>query len=129
MLFEAGGYLDAVTYTYEDIGYIILYSNYSPCNEADHCCLSKIYSFLTKYPQVTLCIYFSKLYHIENSLPTAVWNHEVLKSLSSLWPHVTLHPLCGGIWHYLLCNFVHGIPGSTLYHPALPSRTLGDQPN
>ncbi|NWX94820.1 ABEC4 enzyme, partial [Nothoprocta ornata] len=129
MLFEAGGYLDAVTYTYRDIGYIILYSNYSPCNEADHCCISKIYSFLMKYPEITLFIYFSKLYHTENSLPTATWNHEALQSLSSLWPRVNLHLLCGGIWHYLLCNFVCGFPGSTLYHPALPSRTLRDQLN
>ncbi|NXA34115.1 ABEC4 enzyme, partial [Eudromia elegans] len=129
MLFEIGGYLDAVTYTYEDIGYIILCSNYSPCNEADHYCINKIYGFLMKYPEVTLCTYFSKLYHIEDSFPTSMRNREALQSLSSSWPHVTLHPLCGGIWHYLLCNFVCGITGSTLYHPALPSRTLQDQPN
>ncbi|NXA57634.1 ABEC4 enzyme, partial [Nothocercus julius] len=129
MLFEAGGYLDAVTYTYEDIGYIILYSNYSPYNDTDHCCIHQIYSFLMKYPEVTLCIYFSKLYHTEDSFPTTMGNHEALKSLSSLWPHVTLYPLCSGIWHYLLCNFVCGIPGSNPYYPALPSRTLQDQPN
>ncbi|XP_013811739.2 putative C-_U-editing enzyme APOBEC-4 [Apteryx mantelli] len=129
MLFEAGGYLDSVTHTYENIGYIILYSNHSPCNEAEHCCISKIYNFLIKYPEVTLCIYFSQLYHTEDSFPTATWNREALRSLSSLWPHVTLYPLSGGMWHYLLCNFVYGIPASTLYHPALSSRTLPDQPN
>ncbi|KFQ95799.1 Putative C-_U-editing enzyme APOBEC-4, partial [Nipponia nippon] len=128
-LFEVGGYLDAVTDAYEDIGYIILYSNYSPCNEAYHCCISKIYNFLLKYPEITLCIYFSQLYHTEDGFPTAAWNREALRSLSSLWPRVTLQRLPGGTWRYLLCNFVCGFPGSTLYHPASPSSTLADQQN
>ncbi|KAM6077684.1 putative C-_U-editing enzyme APOBEC-4 [Theristicus caerulescens] len=129
MLFEVGGYLDAVTDAYEDIGCIILYSNYSPCNEAYHCCISKIYNFLLKYPEITLCIYFSQLYHTEDGFPTAAWNREALRSLSSLWPRVTLQTLPGGTWRYLLCNFVYGIPGSTLYHPASPSSTLADRQN
>ncbi|KAM7107682.1 putative C-_U-editing enzyme APOBEC-4 [Ciconia maguari] len=129
MLFEVGGYLDAVTDAYKNIGCIILYSNYSPCNEAYHCCISKIYNFLLKYPEITLCIYFSQLYHTEDGFPTAAWNRKALRSLSSLWPLVTLQRLPGGAWHYLLCNFVYGIPGSTLYHPTSLSRTLADQQN
>ncbi|XP_024065507.2 putative C-_U-editing enzyme APOBEC-4 [Terrapene carolina triunguis] len=129
MLFEMGGYLDAVTYDYDSIGYIILYSNYSPCNEAEHCCISKIYNFLTKYPDITLCIYFSQLYHTEDDFPVSIWNCEALRSLASLWPHVTLNPLCGGVWHSLLCNFVSGMPEATLYHPILPARALADQQN
>ncbi|XP_010114936.1 PREDICTED: putative C-_U-editing enzyme APOBEC-4 [Chlamydotis macqueenii] len=129
MLFEVGGYLDAVTDAYENIRWIILYSNYSPCNEAHHCCVSKIYNFLLKYPEIRLCIYFSQLYHTEDGFPTAVWNREALRSLSSLWPRVILQRLPGGMWHYLLCNFVYGIPGSTLYHLASPSRTLAEQQN
>ncbi|NXT94343.1 ABEC4 enzyme, partial [Anhinga rufa] len=129
MLFEVGGYLDAVTDAYANIRCIILYSNYSPCNEAYHCCISKIYNFLLKYPEITLCIYFSQLYHTEASFPTAMWNHEALRSLSSLWPRVTLQTMPGGTWHYLLCNFVYAIPGSTLYHPTSPSRTLADGQN
>ncbi|NXX15568.1 ABEC4 enzyme, partial [Podargus strigoides] len=127
MLFEVGGYLDAVTDAYEDVGCVILYSKYSPCNEAYHCCVSKIYNFLLKYPEITLCIYFSQLYHTEEGFPTAVWNRQALRSLSSLWPQVTLQRLPGDTWHYLLCNFVYGIPGSTLHHPTPPSRTLADR--
>ncbi|XP_010310063.2 putative C-_U-editing enzyme APOBEC-4 [Balearica regulorum gibbericeps] len=129
LLFEVGGYLDAVTDAHENIGYILLFSNYSPCNEAYHCCISKIYSFLRKYPGIALCIYCSQLYHTEDGFPAAAWNREALRSLSSLWPRVTLQRLPGGMWHYLLCNFVHGIPGSTLYHPAPPSRTLAEGQN
>ncbi|NXF33272.1 ABEC1 enzyme, partial [Nyctibius bracteatus] len=129
MLFEAGGYLDAVTDACENIRCIILYSNYSPCNEAHHGCVSKIYSFLLRYPKITLCFYFSRLYHTEDGVPTAVWNRRALRSLSSLWPRVTLQRLPGGIWRYLLCNFVYSAPGSTLYHPTPPSRTLAERQN
>ncbi|NXL56473.1 ABEC4 enzyme, partial [Chordeiles acutipennis] len=129
LLFEAGGYLDAVTGTYRNIGFIILYSKYSPCNEAYHCCVSKIYNFLLKYPEITLRIYFSQLYRTEDGFLTAAWNREALRSLSSLWPRVTLQRLPGGTWHYLLYNFVSGIPGSTLYHPTPLSRTLADGQN
>ncbi|XP_067996609.1 putative C-_U-editing enzyme APOBEC-4 [Melanerpes formicivorus] len=129
MLFEAGGYLDAVTGAYENRGCIILYSNYSPCNEAFHCCISKIYNFLLKYPEIKLCIFFSQLYHTEDSFPTATWNCEALWSLSSLWPQVTLQRLPEGAWPYLLCNFVYGIPGSILSHPTPTSRTSADQQN
>ncbi|NWH63351.1 ABEC1 enzyme, partial [Geococcyx californianus] len=126
MLFEVGGYLDAVTGACENIRCITLYSNYSPCNEASHCCLSKIYNFLLKYPEITLYIYFSQLYHTEDDFPSAVWNREALQSLSSLWPWVTLQRLWVGAWGYLLCNFVYGIPGSTLYRPTPPLRTLAN---
>ncbi|KFQ15590.1 Putative C-_U-editing enzyme APOBEC-4, partial [Leptosomus discolor] len=129
MLFEVGGYLDAVTDAYGNIGCIILYSNYSPCNEAYHCCISKIYNFLLKYQEIILRIYFSQLYHTEDCFPTAAWNCRALWSLSSLWPRVTLQRLPGGAWHYLLCNFVHGILGSTFYHPTPSSRTLADGQN
>ncbi|KFR14668.1 Putative C-_U-editing enzyme APOBEC-4, partial [Opisthocomus hoazin] len=129
MLFEVGGYLDAVTDVYKNIRCIILYANYSPCNEAYHCCISKIYNFLLKYPEITLCIYFSRLYHTEDGFPTATWNQEALRSLSSLWPRVTLQRLPAGTQHYLLLNFVYGIPGPTLYHPAPPSRTLAGGQN
>ncbi|KAH1166151.1 hypothetical protein KIL84_015323 [Mauremys mutica] len=129
MLFEMGGYLDAVTHDYDSIGYIILYSNYSPCNEAEHCCISKLYNFLSKYPDITLCVYFSQLYHTEDDFPMSIWNCEALRSLASLWPHVTLNPLCGGVWHSLLYNFVSGMPEATLYHPILPARALADQQN
>ncbi|NWT42788.1 ABEC4 enzyme, partial [Chroicocephalus maculipennis] len=127
MLFEVGGYLDAVTDAYENIRCIILYSNYSPCNEAYHCCISKIYSFLLRYPEITLCIYFSELYHTEAGFPTAAWNCEALRSLSSLWPRVTLHRLPRAARRYLLCNFVYSI--LDVYHPTPLPKTLSDRRN
>ncbi|NXC41107.1 ABEC4 enzyme, partial [Penelope pileata] len=127
MLFEANGYLDSVTHAYGNIGCVILYSNYSPCNEAYHCCISKIYNFLLKYPGVTLCLYFSQPYHIEDSFPTAAWNRQALRSLASLRPQVTLRLLPAGTQCHLLSSFVCGLPGST--RPALPTGTLTDQQN
>ncbi|NXI41335.1 ABEC4 enzyme, partial [Galbula dea] len=129
MLFEAGGYLDAVTDAYENIGHIILYSKYSPCNEAFHCCVSKIYNFSLRHPEITLCIYFSQLYHTEEGFPTAVWNREALWSLSRLCPRVNLQRLPMGTWPYLLGEFVYGFPGSTLPHPTPPSRIYAGQQN
>ncbi|NXR14537.1 ABEC4 enzyme, partial [Semnornis frantzii] len=129
MLFEAGGYLDAVTSACENLGHIILYSNYSPCNEAHHCCVSKIYNFLLKYPEIKLRIYFSQFYHTEDGFPTAAWNREALRSLSSLWTQVTLERLPEEAWPYLLCNFVYSIPRSTLSNLTPPSKTSADQQN
>ncbi|NWH76026.1 ABEC4 enzyme, partial [Piaya cayana] len=129
MLFEVGGYLDTVTSACENIRCIILYSNYSPCNEASHGCVSKIYNFLLKYPEITLCIYLSQLYHTEDCFPSAAWNREALRSLCSLWPRVTLQRLPGEVWHSLLCDFGYGIPGSTLSHPTPLLRTVAEGQN
>ncbi|KFO75589.1 Putative C-_U-editing enzyme APOBEC-4, partial [Cuculus canorus] len=129
MLFEAGGYLDAVARTCENIRCIILYSSYSPCNEVPHCCVSKIYNFSLKYPEITLCIYFSQLYHTQAGCPSAAWNREALRSLWSLWPRVTLQRPPGELWPSLLCPFVCGIPGSTLSHPTPPLRTSAEGQN
>ncbi|KAK9403927.1 APOBEC4: Apolipoprotein B mRNA editing enzyme catalytic polypeptide like 4 [Crotalus adamanteus] len=129
MLFEMDGYLDSVVHNWGNVAYIILYSNYSPCNEAEHECISKMYSFLMKHPDITLCIYFSQLYHTEEDFPVSTWNCEALQSLASMWPQVTLNPLCGGLWHSLLYNFVCPRPQARFYHPILPIRTLADKKN
>lgn len=44
MLFEVGAYLEALRDACENIGLISLCSNYSPCKEAHHRCISQIYS-------------------------------------------------------------------------------------
>ncbi|XP_062987175.1 putative C-_U-editing enzyme APOBEC-4 [Elgaria multicarinata webbii] len=129
MLFELGGYLDSLVHNCENAAYIILYSNYSPCNEAEHGCISKIYSFLMKYRDITVCIYFSQLYHTDEDFPVFAWNCEALHSLASMWPQVTLSPLCGGLWHSLLDNFVAATPWASPYHPILPVRALADRQN
>ncbi|XP_054835322.1 putative C-_U-editing enzyme APOBEC-4 [Eublepharis macularius] len=129
MLFETGSYLDSKLQGYKNAKYIILYSNYSPCNEAEHGCISKIYDFLTKYPDVTLCVYFSQLYHTEEDFPVSAWNCDALQSLASMWPRVSLSPLCGSLWHTLLRNFVAVMPQGSFYHPILPARALADRQN
>ncbi|XP_048338426.1 putative C-_U-editing enzyme APOBEC-4 [Sphaerodactylus townsendi] len=129
MLFEMGSYLDSMISNYKNSNYIILYSNYSPCNEAEHGCISKIYNFLTKYPDITLCIYFSQLYHTDEDFPVSPWNCEALRSLASMWPRVSLSPLCGSLWHNLLSNFVAIMPWGPFYQPILPVRALADRQN
>ncbi|XP_046538226.1 putative C-_U-editing enzyme APOBEC-4 [Equus quagga] len=129
MLFELNGYFDSAIHNNDSIRHIILYSNNSPCNEANHCCISKMYNFLIMYPDVTLSIYFSQLYHTETEFPASAWNREALRSLASLWPQVTLSPISGGIWHSLLDNFVSGVSGPTVFQPILPGRALADRHN
>lgn len=129
MLFEMNGYLDLAVYNNGGIRHIVLYSNHSPCNEAHHCCISKMYNFLITHPDITLSIYFSQLYHTESEFPTSAWNREALRSLASFWPRVTLSPISGGIWHSLLNNFVSGVSGSTVFQPILTGRALADRHN
>ncbi|XP_031240614.1 putative C-_U-editing enzyme APOBEC-4 isoform X2 [Mastomys coucha] len=129
MLFEKNGYLDAVIFHNSNIRHIVLYSNNSPCNEAKHCCISKMYNFLVNYPEVTLSVFFSQLYHIENQFPTSAWNRQALRSLASLWPQVTLSPISGGLWHSILEKFVRGISGSTVPQPFTAGRILPDRYN
>ncbi|XP_044532097.1 putative C-_U-editing enzyme APOBEC-4 [Gracilinanus agilis] len=129
MLFEMGSYLESLIHNNDNGGQILLYSNYCPCNEASHCCISKIYNFLMRYPEVSLNIYFSQLYHTETDFPVSAWNREALRSLASLWPQVTLNPISGRIWHYLLYHFVSGVSGAILYQPIWPARALADRHN
>lgn len=129
MLFEMNGYLDSAIRSNNAIRHIILYSSNSPCNEADHCCVSKMYNFLVMYPDVTLSIYFSQLYHTEPEFRASAWNREALRSLASLWPQVILSPISGGIWHSLLNNFVSGVSGSAVFQPILTGRALADRHN
>ncbi|XP_012870959.1 PREDICTED: putative C-_U-editing enzyme APOBEC-4 [Dipodomys ordii] len=129
MLFEIHGYLDSVISSNSTIKHIILYSNHTPCNEANNCCISKMYHFLMLYPNLTLSVYFSQFYHTGNEFPAAPWNREALRSLASLWPQVTLSPISGGIWHSLLNTFVNGISGSAVFQPILAGRAMADRYN
>ncbi|XP_069069841.1 putative C-_U-editing enzyme APOBEC-4 [Pleurodeles waltl] len=129
VLFDVDGYLDLVIPYYDNIGYITLYSNYTPCNEYGHYCLSKMYDFLNRHPNLRLDIYFSLLYHTEDDFATAAWNRGALRSLASLWPQVTINPLSGRVWHVLLRRFVKNLPESTLSQPILPARASVDRYN
>ncbi|XP_055671497.1 LOW QUALITY PROTEIN: putative C-_U-editing enzyme APOBEC-4 [Falco peregrinus] len=104
---------------------------YSPCNEAYHCCISKIYNFLLKHPEVTLCTYFSQLYHTGEGFPTTAWNRENLYLQGkTMWNAEESWNKIQILFYsslYLFCNFVCGIPRSSLYHPSPPSRTLAQR--
>nr|DBA18216.1 TPA: hypothetical protein GDO54_016491 [Pyxicephalus adspersus] len=114
ILFQKHGYLDSFLYQHDSVGYITLYANFTPCNEYGHYCISQIYDLLIKYSQMRLDIYFSQLYHVDISSPSAVWNRDALKSLAAHWPRVTLNPL---------------IPETTLNQPILPIRASADRHN
>ncbi|CAH2311913.1 U-editing enzyme APOBEC-4 [Pelobates cultripes] len=129
MLFEEHGYVDSFLYHHESIGYITLYTNYTPCNEYAHCCTSKMHDFLIKHPQIRLDIYFSQLYHVNEDNFSSVWNREALKSLAGFWPRVTLNPISNGIWQTILYNFVKEAPATSLYQPVLPIRASTDSYN
>ncbi|KAG8436527.1 hypothetical protein GDO86_007582 [Hymenochirus boettgeri] len=129
ILFDNNGYMETLLYQLNSICYITLYANYTPCNEYTHCCISKIYNFLLKYPETRLDIYFSQLYHVDDDFPVSAWNREALKSLGNLWPQVTINPLSGGVWQTLLYSFVKGISSTTLYQPILQSRASADRFN
>ncbi|XP_018408456.1 PREDICTED: putative C-_U-editing enzyme APOBEC-4 [Nanorana parkeri] len=129
ILFEKHGYLDSFLYQHDSVGYITLYANFTPCNEYGHYCISKMYDLLIKYTQMRLDIYFSQMYHVEVSFPSAVWNRDALKSLAGHWPRVTINPLSDGIWKTVLCAFVKEVPETTTNQPILPIRASADRHN
>ncbi|XP_071983370.1 putative C-_U-editing enzyme APOBEC-4 [Engystomops pustulosus] len=129
MLFENLGYVDSFIYQHNPVGYLTLYTNYTPCNEYGHCCISKIYDLLVRYPEMRLDIYFSQLYHIAEEFPGSFWNKEALKSLAGHWPRVTLNPLSNGLWKTVLYSFVKEVPENTFYQPILPARASADSYN
>ncbi|XP_041063727.1 putative C-_U-editing enzyme APOBEC-4 [Carcharodon carcharias] len=129
IFFDVDGYLDTLLYSYENIAYITIYSNYTPCNERTHYCINKIYDFLVNYPSTRLDIYFSELYHTDDHYSESGWNREALHSLASLWPRVTLNPINSAMWLTILHRFVNGVPRTTLYNPVLPERAFADMNN
>ncbi|NXM65282.1 ABEC4 enzyme, partial [Serilophus lunatus] len=129
VLFGAGGYLDAAAAACGSIRSISLYSNFSPCNEARHWCVREMHGFLLRHPRISLCIYFSELYHAGDGSPRALGNVRALRSLCRLWPRVTLQRLPGGARHYLLCRFVCGTPGTSARHPLLPAAPSAGRQN
>ncbi|XP_067893922.1 putative C-_U-editing enzyme APOBEC-4 isoform X2 [Heterodontus francisci] len=129
MFFDTDGYLDTLMYSYENIAYITIYSNYTPCNERTHYCINKMYNFLVNYPSTRLDIYFSALYHIDDDFSESGWNREALHNLAALWPRVTLNPISSGMWLTILHRFVNGVPQTTLYNTVSPERAFADLGN
>ncbi|KAM9324526.1 putative C-_U-editing enzyme APOBEC-4 [Gastrophryne carolinensis] len=128
-LFVTHGYLDYILGQNNSVGYITLYTNFTPCNEYGHYCISKMYNMLMTYTQTRLDIYFSHMYHTTEGFPSAAWNKEALRSLASHWTRVTLNPLSDGIWKTVLYNFVKDVPENTLHQPILPIRASADSYN
>ncbi|XP_068096233.1 putative C-_U-editing enzyme APOBEC-4 [Hyperolius riggenbachi] len=128
-LFEKQGYLDSLLCLHDSISYITLYANFTPCNEYNHYCISKIYDLLIRYPQMRLDIYFSQMYHTEENFSSAPWNREALKSIAGHWPRVTVNPLSDGIWRTVLYTFVKEVPEAAMNQPILPVRASVDNYN
>ncbi|XP_062919946.1 putative C-_U-editing enzyme APOBEC-4 [Mobula hypostoma] len=126
MFFDTDGYLDALMYSYENIAYITIYSNYTPCNERAQYCISKMYDFLINYPSTRLDIYFSALYHTDDSNIESGWNKKALHYLAAFWPRVTINPISNWTWLNILHRFVNGVPWTVLYNPVLPERAHAD---
>ncbi|KAJ8419002.1 hypothetical protein AAFF_G00005010 [Aldrovandia affinis] len=96
------GYLSSVLEaSEEDVSYIMLYSNYTPCDEAPSLCASSMTRFLEHHPWVRLDLLFSQLYR-----PALPENQAGLRALAALWPRLTLSPISGGAWAQLQRRFV-----------------------
>uniref|UniRef100_A0A8C5PDE1 Apolipoprotein B mRNA editing enzyme catalytic polypeptide like 4 n=1 Tax=Leptobrachium leishanense TaxID=445787 RepID=A0A8C5PDE1_9ANUR len=129
ILFEEHGYLDFNLYCHQSVGYLTLYSNYTPCDEYAHCCATKMNDFLIRYPQIRMDIYFSQLYHVDENNPSSLWNREALRTLAGHWSRVTVNPISNRIWQTILYDFVREVPAATLHQPILPARASADSYN
>ncbi|KAM9478615.1 putative C-_U-editing enzyme APOBEC-4 [Salvelinus alpinus] len=125
LLFDHQGYLSSVLEVCEEVSYIILYCNYTPCQE----CSQTLISFLLHYPWVRLDLLFSQLYHTAPSQTHSLDNQTGLRSLAALWPRLTLSPISGAAWGHLLRCFVRDVPPSALQLPLLPERVEADRVN
>ncbi|KAG9351270.1 hypothetical protein JZ751_025162, partial [Albula glossodonta] len=130
LLFDsAEGYLWSVLEAGEDVSYIMLYSNYTPCEEAPSLCASTTAHFLAQHPWVRLDLLFSQLYHTDDSWPCSPQNQGGLRILAGLWPRVTLSPLSGGAWAQLQRKFVRDAISSAPPPPPMPGRAVADRLN
>ncbi|CAB1324269.1 unnamed protein product [Coregonus sp. 'balchen'] len=128
LLFDHQGesdYLSSVLEVCEEVSYIMLYCNYTPCQE----CCQTMASFLLRYPWMRLDVLFSQLYHTAPSQPYSLDNQTGLRSLAALWPRLTLSPISGAAWGHLLRCFVRDVPPSALQFPLLPERVEADRVN
>ncbi|XP_066548272.1 putative C-_U-editing enzyme APOBEC-4 [Amia ocellicauda] len=131
LLFDTHGYLHSVLSAYENVGYICLYSNYTPSEEPGlgGGSVSAMTRFLEEWPGARLDLHFSQLYHTQDGHPHGPANRLALRALASLWPRVTLSPLCAGGWLSLLRGFVRGVPAEVWQRPLLPGRVAADRHN
>uniref|UniRef100_A0A4W5QAW3 CMP/dCMP-type deaminase domain-containing protein n=1 Tax=Hucho hucho TaxID=62062 RepID=A0A4W5QAW3_9TELE len=125
LLFDHQGYLSSVLEVCEEVSYIMLYCNYTPCQE----CSQTLISFLLHYPWVRQDLLFSQLYHTAPSQTHSLDNQTGLRSLAALWPRLTLSPISGAAWGHLLRCFVRDVPPSALQLPLLPERVEVDRVN
>ncbi|XP_036374909.1 putative C-_U-editing enzyme APOBEC-4 [Megalops cyprinoides] len=129
LLFASEGYLPTVLEAGEEVSYIMLYSNYTPCQELPSMCASVMVAFMEQHPWVRLDLLFSQLYHTQQGWPCSRENQAGLRSLAALWPRVTLSPISGGTWGQLLHLFVRDTALSAPQPPPMPGRVAADRLN
>ncbi|XP_069050796.1 putative C-_U-editing enzyme APOBEC-4 [Lepisosteus oculatus] len=129
LLFDTDGYLCSVLSVYDNVSYVTLYSNYTPCEEPPGHCASALTHFLQAHPALRLDLLFSQLYHTEDWHPYGSANRQALRALGALWPRLTLSPISGGWWLSLLRKFVWGVPPDTSRRPFQPGRAALDWHN
>ncbi|XP_071778063.2 putative C-_U-editing enzyme APOBEC-4 [Centroberyx gerrardi] len=123
------GYLWSVLEACEEVGYVLLYSNYTPCQEPARQCAQSLVSFLQAHPWVRLDLLFSQLYNTQPGKPHYQENQAGLHNLASIWPRFSLSPISGAAWGYLLRRFVPDAPPSVLQHILSPGRVEADRQN
>ncbi|XP_061093841.1 putative C-_U-editing enzyme APOBEC-4 [Conger conger] len=129
LLFGPEGYLQTALEEGEEVSYIMLYSNYTPCEEAPAYCASALCHFLELHPGVRLDLLFSQLYRTDARWPDAAQNRAGLRRLAALWPRLSLSPLSGGAWAQLQRAFVRGSSPYAAPPAPAPGRAAADHLN
>ncbi|XP_062311876.1 putative C-_U-editing enzyme APOBEC-4 [Osmerus eperlanus] len=107
------GYLCSVLEVCEEVSSILVLSSQAP----SCVCAQTLVSFLEQHPWVRLDLFLSQ----RASTPLGL--------LASLWPRLSLSPVSGCVWAYLLGSFVSDAPPSALQRPLLPGRAAADWEN
>lgn len=113
----------------EEVSYIMLYSNYTPCEERPSLCASALSSFLDLHTGLRLDLLFSQLYHADERWPDCALNRAGLRRLAALWPRLSLSPLSGGAWAQLQRAFVRDRAPSAPPPAPGPGRAEADRLN
>ncbi|KAJ8374463.1 hypothetical protein SKAU_G00050430 [Synaphobranchus kaupii] len=129
LLFGSEGYLQSALEAGEEVSYIMLYSNYTPCEEPPALCASAISRFMELHQGVRLDLLFAQLYHADERWPDSAQNRAGLRCLATLWPRLTLSPISGGAWARLQRGFVRDAAPFVLPPAPMPGRAAADQLN
>lgn len=129
MLFEMNGYFDSAVHSNDGMRHIILYSSNSLAMKLTTAASAKCIPSLAKYPDITLSIYFSQLYHTRGWISCLAVEPPKLSGAWPVYRLVTPQANSGGMWYSLLSNFVSGVQGATVFPAHFNRRALADRHN